>query len=150
MSPMMCHSKATAVTSVLISFSLLDTNKLDKVVKSFISSSSPFLQICCKLNKREKVNSLNRQHKQTNKQVIQTYKKLKELIRAKSKVNWEKNAGKIQKNDSRLHYLQYKILFIAFYCGWYFRMWKNVPDGQSVRYVHWKLERIRDWKVTVL
>ena len=136
---MMCHPEATAVTSVLISFSLLDTNKLDKVVKSFISSSPTFLQICCKLNKREKVNSLNRQRKQTNKQTNKSYKrtkKLKELIRAKSKVNWEKNAGKIQKNDSRLHYLQNKILFIAFYCAWYFRMWKNVPDGQSVRYVH--------------
>ena len=64
---MMCHPEATAVTSMLISFSLLDTNKLDSVVKSFISSSSPFLQICCKLNKREKVNSLNRQSKQRNK-----------------------------------------------------------------------------------
>ena len=133
---MMCHPEATAVTSMLISFSLLDTNKLDKVVKSFISSSSPFLQICCKLNKREKVNSLNSNvNKQTNKSYKRT-KKSKELIRAKSKVNWEKNAGKIQKNDSRLHYLQNKILFIALYCAWYFRMWKNVPDGQSVRYVH--------------
>ena len=35
-------------------------------------------------------------------------------------------------------YITYKkkILFIALYCAWYFRMWKNVPDGQSVRYVH--------------
>ena len=80
---MMCHPEATAVTSMLISFSLLDTNKLDKVVKSFISSSSPFLQICCKLNKREKVNSLNRQRKQTNKQVIQTYKKIKRTYSSK-------------------------------------------------------------------
>ena len=72
---MMCHPEATAVTSMLISFSLLDTNKLDSVVKNFISSFSTFLQICCKLNKREKVNRLNRQRKQTNKsnkQVKQT------------------------------------------------------------------------------
>ena len=72
---MMCHPEATAVTSMLISFSLLDTNKLDSVVKSFISSFSTFLQIFCKLNKREKVNRLNRQRKQTNKsnkQVKQT------------------------------------------------------------------------------
>ena len=71
----MCHPEATAVTSMLISFSLLDTNKLDSVVKNFISSFSTFLQICCKLNKREKVNRLNRQRKQTNKsnkQVKQT------------------------------------------------------------------------------
>ena len=72
---MMCHPEATAVTSMLMSFSLLDTNKLDSVVKNFISSFSTFLQICCKLNKREKVNRLNRQRKQTNKsnkQVKQT------------------------------------------------------------------------------
>ena len=27
-------------------------------------------------------------------------------------------------------YLQNKILSIAFYCAWYFRMWKNVPNGK--------------------
>ena len=123
----MCHPEATAVTSMLISFSLLDTNKLDSVVKNFISSFSTFLQICCKLNKREKVNRLNRQRKQTNKsnkqvkqtsqtnksnkqfkQTSQTNKsnkrtkkiKLTYLSKEQTKLR-EKCCKKIQKNDSR-------------------------------------------------
>ena len=89
---MMCHPEATAVTSMLISFSLLDTNKLDSVVKNFISSFSTFLQICCKLNKREKVNRLNRQRKQTNKsnkQVKQTSQtnKLNKQVKQTSQTN---------------------------------------------------------------
>ena len=84
---MMCHPEATAVTSMLISFSLLDTNKLDSVVKNFISSFSTFLQICCKLNKREKVNRLNRQRKQTNKSNKRTKKiKLTYLSKEQTKL----------------------------------------------------------------
>ena len=88
---MMCHPEATAVTSMLISFSLLDTNKLDSVVKNFISSFSTFLQICCKLNKREKVNNstdnVNKQTSQTNKSNKRTKKiKLTYLSKEQTKL----------------------------------------------------------------